>query len=155
MFNVSALRSESEPEKKRTGERSTFFKSCFYGARKVASRARRYTRRAFAQFPLRVNLAKCLLGKAPQSPRNAPVRVRLRVLADAFMRGKLPADSTGKNPRVKGQDERAAPALDAAPCPRRFAAKEGTHINAFPPAKTTMLIMKMMEAWGRSFCFLV
>lgn len=34
--------------------------------------------------------ALCLLGKAPQSPQNAPVRGRLRVLADALMRGDLP-----------------------------------------------------------------
>jgi len=38
--------------------------------------------------------------------------------------------------RIKGQDERVAPALDAVPWPRRFAAKERKPHQAFPPAKT-------------------
>ena len=92
---------------------------------KVASRARRYTPPCFACW-----------GRLP-NPTKRPRSGAAARPCGRFHAGASPRQVARAKNRVKGQDERVVPALDAAPRPRRFAAKEGKPHQAFPPAKAT------------------
>jgi hypothetical protein len=52
-----------------------------------------------------VNFGKMLVGKAPQSPQNAPGRGRLRVLSDALVKdGSRPTNYMGCEPSTLHQN---------------------------------------------------
>ena len=86
------------------------------------------------KIPVGLSHKKMLVGEYPQSPLNAPIRERLRVLR-TLLYGAYAPQMAQEGYRVKGQDERAPPALDTPFLLCRLADKEGKQLTAFPPAK--------------------